>query len=279
MKSYYKNIDGKVTAKSIVGDLYSSRYVLYEFVKRDLKILYTQSISGPLFYIIFPLIQCGVFNFIINKFSGKNVIIDKTFVELLICLIFWNLFSSNLVRGCGILIENSKLIKKLYIPRLIFYLAPFLSSLSTFLVQLSLFFILYFLFYINGINLEFSIIKCLIFLSLIIYCFLLCFAGSLFISSISIKYRDLVYLIKYLIQILLFLSPILYSLSSLDGFSRLAIGLNPFSMVPEILRWIFFENVVIYLDLVIYNLIFTLIFLIISLFVFINNEKYVADRI
>ena len=41
MKSYYKNIDGKVTAKSIVSDLYSSRYVLYEFVKRDLKILYT----------------------------------------------------------------------------------------------------------------------------------------------------------------------------------------------------------------------------------------------
>ena len=72
MKSYYKNIDGKVTAKSIVSDLYSSRYVLYEFVKRDLKILYTQSISGPLFYIIFPLIQCGVFNFIINKFSGKK---------------------------------------------------------------------------------------------------------------------------------------------------------------------------------------------------------------
>ena len=60
---------------------------LYEFVKRDLKILYTQSISGPLFYIIFPLIQCGI-QFIINKFSGKNVIIDKTFVELLICLIF-----------------------------------------------------------------------------------------------------------------------------------------------------------------------------------------------
>ena len=146
MKSYYKNIDGKVTAKSIVSDLYSSRYVLYEFVKRDLKILYTQSISGPLFYIIFPLIQCGVFNFIINKFSGKNVIIDKTFVELLICLIFWDLFSSNLVRGCGILIENSKLIKKLYIPRLIFYLAPFLSSLSIFSDIIFVFILLLFYF-------------------------------------------------------------------------------------------------------------------------------------
>ena len=153
MKSYYKNKDGNITAKSIVSDLYSSRYMLYEFVKRDLKILYTQSISGPLFFIIFPLVQCGVFNFIINKFSGKNVIIDKTFVELLICLIFWNLFSSNLVRGCGILIENYKMIKKLYIPRLIFYLAPFLSSLATFLVQLSFFIILYFLFYKNGVTL------------------------------------------------------------------------------------------------------------------------------
>ena len=54
MKSYYKNIDGNITAKSILSDLYSNRYILYEFVKRDLKILYTQSISGPLFYIIFP---------------------------------------------------------------------------------------------------------------------------------------------------------------------------------------------------------------------------------
>jgi len=276
MKSYYKNIDGKITAKSIIEDLYNSKYVLYEFIKRDLKILYTQSIFGPIFYILFPLLQCGVFNFIINKFSGKTEIIDSTFIELLICLIFWNLFSSNLVRGCGILIENFKIIKKLYIPRLIFYITPFFSSFVTFIIQLFFFISIYLFFNENISIIDFSLKKFIVFLFLIFYVFVLYFSGSLFVSSISIKYRDLVYLVKFMIQILLFLSPVLYSLSSLDELSRLIIGLNPFSLVPELARWIFFDNNI-YLNLIVYNLIFTFFFFILSMYLFIKNEKNIAD--
>jgi len=275
MKSYYKNVDGKITAKSILEDLYNSKYLLFEFVKRDVKILYTQSISGPIFYVLFPLFQCGVFNFIINKFSGKTKIIDGTFVELLICIIFWNLFSSNLVRGCGILIENFKIIKKLYIPRLIFYLTPFLSSLITFFIQL-IFFLFIYIFSEDISFINFSFTKLAVFVFLILYVFILYFSGSLFVSSISIKYRDFIYLIKYMIQILLFLSPVLYSLSSLDDFSRLVIGMNPFSIVPELVRWIFFDGII-YINFIIYNLIFTLLFFILSLYLFIKNEKNIAD--
>ena len=276
MKSYYKNIDGKITTKSILDDLYNSRYVLYEFVKRDLKLLYTQSISGPIFYMLFPLIQCGVFNFIINKFSGKTKIIDETFVELLICIIFWNLFSTNLVRGCGALIENFKIIKKLYIPRLVFYLTPFFSSIVTFLIQLVFFLFLYIFLSENISLIKFSFFKLTIFLFVILYTFILYFSGSLFVSAISIKYRDLIYLVKYMIQILLFLSPVLYSLSSLDEFSRLVIGLNPFSIVPELVRWIFFDNII-YFNFIICNIIFTLLFFILSIYLFVKNEKNIAD--
>ena len=95
---------------------------------------------------------------------------------------------------------------------------------------------------------------------------------------LSIRYRDIVHLVGYAFQLGLFISPVLYSLSDLSGLSYTLVALNPYSFVPEILRWIFFENTL-NLNFLLINLFTTFFLFLLSIFLFIKKEKYIADLI
>jgi len=280
-KTIYKIVDGKKSSFNYFREIIDSKFVIYEFFKRDIKILYAQSVIGPIFYIILPLLQTGVFNFFINKIFGNGLDFATSFLIIFINMVFWNLFSQNTIKGASILILNIKLINKVYIPRLIFFISPYFVSLVHFLIQFVSFILL--LFYFNSQNdlvflniQDFS--KWILVIPLLIYCFFLYFSLAVIISMLSIRYRDIVHLIGYAFQLGLFISPVLYSLSDLSGLSYTLVALNPYSFVPEILRWIFFENTL-NLNFLLINLFTTFFLFLLSIFLFIKKEKYIADLI
>jgi len=280
-KTIYKIVDGKKSSFNYFREIIDSKFVIYEFFKRDIKILYAQSVIGPIFYIILPLLQTGVFNFFINKIFGNGLDFETSFLIIFINMVFWNLFSQNTIKGASILILNIKLINKVYIPRLIFFISPYFVSLVHFLIQFVSFILLLFYFNYKGdlvfLNIQ-DFSKWILVIPLLIYCFFLYFSLAVIISMLSIRYRDIVHLVGYAFQLGLFISPVLYSLSDLSGLSYTLVALNPYSFVPEILRWIFFENTL-NLNFLLINLFTTFFLFLLSIFLFIKKEKYIADLI
>lgn len=280
-KTVYKIVDGKKNGFNYLDEIIDSKYVIYEFFKRDIKILYAQSILGPIFYIILPLLQTGVFNFFINKVFGNDLDFTTSFLIIFINMVFWNLFSSNTTKGAGVLITNIKLINKVYIPRLIFFISPYLVSLVHFLVQFIFFVLLLFYFKINNdlsFNNTINFSRWIVTVPLLLYCFVLYFSIAVIISMLSIRYRDIVHLVGYALTLGLFISPVLYSLSDLSGLSYFFVALNPYSLIPEISRWVFFENTL-NLNFILINLATTSFLFLLSIIMFIKKEKYVADLI
>jgi len=280
-KTVYKIVDGKKNGFNYLDEVIDSKYVIYEFFKRDIKILYAQSILGPIFYIVLPLLQTGVFNFFINKVFGNDLDFTTSFLIIFINMVFWNLFSSNTTKGAGVLITNIKLINKVYIPRLIFFISPYLVSLVHFLVQFIFFILLLFYFKINNdlsFNNTINFSRWIVTVPLLLYCFVLYFSIAVIISMLSIRYRDIVHLVGYALTLGLFISPVLYSLSDLSGLSYFFVALNPYSLIPEISRWVFFENTL-NLNFILINLATTSFLFLLSIIMFIKKEKYVADLI
>ena len=280
-KTVYKIVDGKKNSLNYLREIIDTKYVIYEFFKRDIKILYAQSVLGPAFYILLPLFQTGVFNFFINKIFGNGLDFTTSFLIIFINMVFWNLFSQNTTKGAAVLITNIKLIDKVYIPRLIFFISPYLVSLVHFFVQFTFFVLLLYFFSTNNDfnffnNLNFS--KLFFIVPLLLYCFFLYFSLAVIISMLSIRYRDIVHLVGYALQLGLFISPVLYSLSDLSGLSYILVALNPYSFIPEISRWIFFDNTL-NLDYLLINLVTTFSLFFLSIILFVKKEKYIADLI
>jgi len=280
-KTIYKIVDGKKSSFNYLKEIIDSKFVIYEFFKRDIKILYAQSVLGPIFYIILPLLQTGVFNFFINKIFGNGLDFTTSFLIIFINMVFWNLFSGNTTKGASVLISNIKLINKVYIPRLIFFISPYLVSLVHFLIQFIFFILLLFYFRANNDLSFFNILnlsKWILIIPLLLYCFFLYFSLAVIISMLSIRYRDIIHLIGYALQLGLFISPVLYSLSDLSGLSYILVGINPYSFIPEISRWIFFENTL-NLDFILINLVTTFSLFLLSIILFVKKEKHIADLI
>ncbi len=280
-KTVYKIVDGKKNSLNYLREIIDTKYVIYEFFKRDIKILYAQSVLGPAFYILLPLLQTGVFNFFINKIFGNGLDFTTSFLIIFINMIFWNLFSQNTAKGAAVLITNIKLIDKVYIPRLIFFISPYLVSLVHFFIQFIFFVLLLYFFSANSDlsffnDLNFS--RWFLIIALLLYCFFLYFSLAVIISMLSIRYRDIVHLVGYALQLGLFISPVLYSLSDLSGLGYILVALNPYSFIPEILRWIFFDNTL-NLDFLLINLVTTFSLFFLSIILFVKKEKYIADLI
>jgi lipopolysaccharide transport system permease protein len=281
MRRIYTNINGLRSFQSYFAELIDSKYIIYEFIKRDLKIVYVQSITGPIFYILFPLLQCFVYLFLFGIFSSSETKLINFNIQNLLYFMatipIWNLFVNSVIKGSSSYVINYKIINKIYFSRLIFFITPFLVALFHFILQFIIFLLIYFIFY-KDINL-FIILRIIIVPFVIIYCFILSFSLSLLIASISLRYRDLVYSLNYILQLGIFLTPVLYPLSKLSGLSLFIILLNPFSMVPEIFRWIFFNEQIIYPVVIFINLITGFSLFLVSLLIFRKNEKIVADLI
>ena len=87
-KTIYKIVDGKKGSFNYIKEILDSKFIIYEFVKRDIKVLYAQSVLGPIFYIILPLLQTGVFNFFINKILGNGLDFTTSFLIIFLNMVF-----------------------------------------------------------------------------------------------------------------------------------------------------------------------------------------------
>jgi lipopolysaccharide transport system permease protein len=213
------------------SELWEYRELLYTFVGRELKIRYKQTAIGVSWVVLQPIITVVIFTVIFGQLA--KIPSDGVWypVFALTALLPWNFFAQAISRAGGALVGNANLVSKIFFPRL---LLPFSMVLAPLIdLALSLMLLVGLLMY-AGIPLT---LKVLTLPAFILVAMFAATGVSLFLSAANVKYRDIGHAIPFLIQIWMFMSPIVYPVSLVPERWRWLYGLNPMAGVIEGFRW------------------------------------------
>ena len=261
-------------------EIWRYRDLLWIFVKRDFTTFYKQTILGPLWFFIQPLISTIVFTVIFNRVAGIPTDEIPPFLFYMSGIIAWNYFSSCLTSTSGTFTTNAGLFGKVYFPRVIVPLSTVVSGLFRFGVQLLMFLGFYFYYLKSGKYQINPSVQILLFLPILIIQMAMLGQGlGMIISSLTTKYRDLNYLVSFGTQLMMYASPIVYPLSVVPENYKLYILANPMTPVIEGFRQAFIGKGILEINLLIYSTVFSLITFLIGLLVFNKIEKNFIDTV
>ena len=213
-----------------VQELWRFRDLLGALALRDLKLRYRQTALGVIWVLLQPLLAAGIFSFVF----GQVAKLPSDGVPYLLFsfagLLGWNLFSSILAKVSGCMVGNAGLISKVYFPRLLLPLSNVVSVVVDFVVAAALMAVLM---VIYGVGPSLSGV-------LLIFALLLLVALSIGIgliaSALAVPYRDVQYILPVVTQILLYASPVAYSISAVPAQHRWFYELNPLTAPLETIR-------------------------------------------
>ena len=258
--------------------IYKYRDLISMFVKRDFITYYKQTILGPIWYIIQPLVNTIVFTIIFGHLAKIPTDGLPPFLFYMAGNIIWSYFSICLTSTSNTFVSNSQIFNKVYFPRLVVPISNIIFSLLQFIIQFVVFMIFYIYFYLKGSDISFTFN--MIFLPLLILQIAILSLGcGTLLSALTSKYRDLTLAMTFLVQLLMYATPIVYPLSLVPEKFRLLICLNPMTSVVELFREIFLGQSSITFNQVMLSLIVTLIIFFSGLILFNKVEKNFVDTV
>ena len=263
-----------------LNDIWQYRDLLWLFIKRDFTTFYKQTILGPIWFFIQPLLSTIVFTIIFNRIAGIPTDGIPPFLFYMSGIIAWNYFSNCLTSTSGTFTANAGLFGKVYFPRIIVPLSKVISGLSRLAIQVVMFlgFYVYFLI-IGNQHISFSFQAFLLMPLMIIQMAMLGQGLGMIISSLTTKYRDLSYLVSFGTQLLMYASPIVYPLSVVPDKYKIYIIANPMTPIIEGFRQAFIGKGQLNLNMLFYSICITLIIFFIGLLIFNKVEKTFIDTI
>ena len=212
------------------------RDLWYMYVKRDIVTLYKQTILGPLWFFIQPILTTVMYMVV---FGGLAKIPTDGAPQPLFYLsgiMLWNYFSDSFNASSNVFTSNAGIFGKVYFPRLVVPLAGLTSNLVKMLIQLLLFILVYVGYRIAGVVLPIRWALAL-FPFLVLLLAFHALSWGLIISSVTSKYRDLKFLVSFGLQLFMYATPIIYPLSVANGRMRTALELNPLTPVFEAFKY------------------------------------------
>jgi lipopolysaccharide transport system permease protein len=259
-------------------DLWSYRDLLLMFVKRDFVSFYKQTIFGPLWFFIQPILTTIVFTFVFGKLAGISTDGLPQFLFYLSGITAWNYFSDCITKTSTVFKDNANIFGKVYFPRLIMPLSIVTSNLVRFGVQLILLLIM--MTYYSIIGTDFHVtIAILIFPVLIILMALLGLGLGLIITAMTTKYRDLSFLVSFGVQLLMYATTVIYPLSAAPEKYKTIIELNPMTGIIEAFRYGFLGKGEFTIWSMAYPIFFTIVVLFLGIIIFNKTEKNFVDTI
>jgi len=254
-------------------ELWDYKDLFYFFTWRDIKVKYKQTVFGFLWAILQPFIMMVIFSVFLGKYlKDPN---DRTPYPIFVYsgLLLWNIFSSGLSSAGNSMVTNANIIKKIYFPRLIIPISSVLVAFYDFLMATVVFVVLL-IYY--GHSIDF--LKALVFmpLGILLTCITTFGLGTL-LAALNIKYRDFRYIIPFLIQAMLFLTPVIYPVSLLShNWMKYIIAINPMYAGIELFRCSIIPNPLDF-KLIGISIISAFFFLVVGLYYFRKTEAYFAD--
>lgn len=217
-------------------EVWNYRDLVVLFVRRDFVSIYKQTILGPLWILLQPLLTTLTYTIIFSRIAGMSTSGMPPVLFYLCGIIPWTFFADCLNKTSNTFIANSNIFGKVYFPRLAVPVSIVLSSLISLGVQFLLFLVIMAGFTFSG-NFHFSFSKTIFLVPVFIV--LLAMAGlgiGLMITALTTRYRDLRFLVTFGIQLLMFATPVIYPLSSVSGKLRTFLEINPITPLIEGMR-------------------------------------------
>ncbi|PTX61502.1 lipopolysaccharide transport system permease protein [Kordia periserrulae] len=263
-------------------EIWQYRDLLMLFVRRDVVTLYKQTVLGPLWYLIQPLLTSVIFTLVFNGIADINTGTVNAFLFNLAGITIWNYFSECLKATSDTFKKNENIFGKVYFPRVIMPLSITVSNLLKFGIQVLIFIAFYIFFAIEGS--AGSISPYLALLPLIVFIMGMLGLGlGMIISSMVTKYRDLTFLVQFGIQLLMYVSAVMYPLAivsqKLPSYVSWIVEYNPLARVIESFRYMVFQEGELDLGFIFLTLGISIIVFLFGLIIFNKTERNFIDTV
>ncbi|CAC9976398.1 ABC transporter permease [Flavobacterium panici] len=262
-------------------EVWQYRDLLFLFVKRDVITVYKQTVLGPLWYLIQPLFTSITFTIIFNNVAGINTGSIPPFLFNLAGITVWNYFTACLNGTSDTFKANASIFGKVYFPRIITPLSVVISNLIKLGIQLVIFIVFYIFYYFTGSTLTLNS-SLFLFPLLIVIMGVLGLGLGMLISSMVTKYRDFSYLVAFGIQLLMYLSAVMYPMelvkAKLPNYGWI-VEYNPLAYIIESTRYMLLEVGEISVLGLSYTLTITVVIFFLGLLIFNKTEKSFIDTV
>lgn len=259
-------------------EVWQYRDLLLLFIRREIVVVYKQTILGPLWFIIQPLLTTLMFTVVFGRIAGISTDEIPKILFYLAGITLWNYFAESLRLTSDTFKKNAPIFGKVYFPRIIMPLAVVSSNLVKFIIQFLLFLGFYLFYIIKGNIIEPNITLLLIPIYVIITAGLGLGFG-LIISALTTKYRDFTFLVQFGVQLWMYATPVIFPLSSIEGKYKIIFMLNPMTGLIEAFKHGFFGTGIFSLQSILYPAGFMIVTLILGILIFNKVEKNFMDTV
>lgn len=209
-------------------ELWQAREVLYQFGMRDVVLRYRQTAVGIVWVLLQPLVSAGIFSIVFGTVAQLSSDGVNYFVFSFVGMLAWNLFSNIITRSTNSIVSSQAMISKVYFPRMLVPMSGILSVLLDFSIALGLGLVLL---VVYGINPGWPVLLLPVWVVLLV---LLATGIGLAASAVMVKYRDVAYVVPWMLQTLLFASPVAYAV---PPDLQTLYNLNPLTWFLELFRY------------------------------------------
>jgi lipopolysaccharide transport system permease protein len=260
-------------------ELWAYRDLLFMYVKRDIITFYKQTILGPLWFVIQPVLTTVMFMFVFGNLAGISTDGIPQPLFYFSGIILWNYFADCLTRNSKVFIENQQVFGKVYFPRLVVPISVSISNLVRLLIQFVIFAIIYAWYYFKADSMVSPNVHILLFPLLVIMAAGLSLGFGIIFSSLTTKYRDLTFLLTFAVQLWMYATPVIYPLSTIPANKQWLVVLNPMTAVIETFKYAAIgQGVFSWLHLT-YSFVFMIILLFLGVIIFNKVEKGFMDTV
>ena len=262
-----------------VKEIWDYRDLIAIFVRRDIISIYKQTILGPVWFMIGPLFTVFTYTFLFSEIAHLSTDGLPGPLFYLGGTTLWNYFQACFNGASTTFSANAGIFGKVYFPRLVSPISLMLSNLLKFIFQFLTYICFLVYYYQKNISLDFHLEYLILFPFIVFIIAMIAMGSGIIVSSFTTKYRDLSMVVGIGITLLMYATPIMYPVSAIPELYKPYLYLNPISPLIEAFRFIFTGTGTFTLFQLVYSFIFSLVILLIGVFVFNKTEKKFMDTI
>lgn len=263
------------------AELWRYKDLIWLFVKRDFTVMYKQTILGPAWVLINPLLSAAMYTVMFGVIAKLPTDGVPQALFYLAGTALWGFFAACINRVSATFTANSAIFSKVYFPRLTMPISTMLSALINFVLQFIMFFALLLFYVAKGqVHPNWALMPLTVLL--LAQVGLLGLGCGIIVSSLTTRYRDLMVVVTFGVQLWMYGTPVVYPLSMIEGMNHIlhiAMICNPMTAPMESFRYIFFGSGQVTLQLWVVSLVWTVVLLVLGLSLFSKVEKTFVDTV
>lgn len=259
-------------------ELWRYRDLYHMYVKRDIITVYKQTVLGPLWFVIQPVLTTIMFMFVFGNLAGISTDGMPQPLFYMAGILLWTYFSNCFNACSNVFAANASVFGKVYFPRLVVPLSTITSNLVKLGIQLLLFIAIYIYFAVKGAPVQVNV-TVLLFPFLVFLIAFHALSWGLVVSSLTTKYRDLRQLVSFGVQLLMYATPVIYPMSTTSGKIRAILELNPLTPIFEAFKYSCMGCGSLSWGGLLYSTTFMFVMLFLSVIIFNRTERNFMDTV